>query len=192
MERFVIVPDEKLEPLMLLLKAKLPNIAAEIRAEHLADLIDRVARRVLRGAAERPGVDEIVVWGVSGNGFLAAWSSLAPETEVVGVVTASAEEGLIARVFASSRSEAQAAPGLGAAHWTNLEQRRGRMIAGMAATPLLLFGKPVAVLSLVTYDKEGAAEPGSFPGTVPATEAAGLLVRLIEDRLVRSSLGLEP
>ena len=189
MERFVIVPDEKLEPLVLLLKAKLPNIAAEIRAEHLADLIDSVARRALRDAARPASIDEILIWGLSGNGFLAAWSSLVPENEVVGTATAAAEEGLIARVFASSRSDAQAAPGLAAGNWTNLEQRRGRMIASMAATPLLLFGKPVAVLSLVTYQKD---EPQSLPGTSAATEAAVLLVRLIEDRLLRSSLGLVP
>lgn len=191
MERLVLVPDEKIEPLTLMLKATLPTVAAGVRAENLGGLIDLVAQSALRRAVQQTCVDELLVWARSASGLLVSWSSLRPENEVVGIATAVLDDGLVARVFASSRSEEESAPELSASTWTNLEDRRGRRIATMAASPLPLFETSVGVLALVIYEKDAPTETKELGNAADAAEAASLLRVLIEDRLLRSAIGLE-
>ncbi len=190
MDRLVIDPDEKIVPLTLMLKATLPAIAAELTAENFDDLIGGIAQNMLLRAVERCGADELLIWARSGNGLLVAWSSLEPVGEVVRAVTSDRDEGLIARVFASSRSENGSPPELSAGAWTNLEERRGRTVAGITASPVILFEISVAVLALVTYRNDGEGSSGQVVETANAAEAAGLLALLIEDRLLRASIGL--
>jgi hypothetical protein len=191
MERLVIAPDEKLEPLVLSLKARLPAIADEVRAENLASLMGERSRHVLLGIADAGQQQELLLWARSHRAYAVVWSSLPPESEVVDTVTGDQASGFISRVFASARSDVETSEDLQAATWTNLEEKRGRALDSMAASPVILFGKCTAALSLAQYQAQGGVKTLDQSDLVPVAEAASLLARLLEDRLLRAALGIE-
>jgi len=179
MNRLVIVPDPALEAAGTHLTAKLSAITPEITADHLPQFLGTQALRCLGWAVAEFPAAELILWGADGPGHAVAWSSdNHPER-----AQADGDEGLIARVAGSQRSAAEVAYDLQAAEWTNLERLRGATISAMGASPVILFGTTVAVLSRVFFGNAGPAAP-------PA-DAASLLGRLIEDRLIRATLGME-
>lgn len=191
MERLVIVPDEKLEPLAISLRARLPAIADEARAENLASLMGERSRRFLLGIVDTGEQQELLLWGRSERGYVVVWTSLRPESEVVGTVTADQASGFISRIFASGRSDVESGEDLQAATWTNLEEKRGRLLHSMAASPVILFGKCAAAVALAQYQVEGDVKTLDQSDAVRVAEAASLLARLLEDRLLRAALGIE-
>ena len=187
MNRLVIVPDAALESAGLSLKSRLAGIAGEIDATNISQFMGPHALRCLTWAVARNPGFEILLWAREQNGYTVAWASGVPREEVEGRARADQMEGMIARIFESHRSESESAHELQAADWTNLERLRGAAIDAMAASPVILFESCVAVLSRVRY--RGIAE-NETTAMAPA-ESASLLARLIEDRLIRVTLGLE-
>ncbi len=181
MNRLVIVPDPVLEAAGAQLTTKLAAIVPEIGADHLPQFLGTHALRCLAWAAESPAA-ELILWGTDGTAHAVGWSSTGNPARA----QADGGEGLIARVAASQRSATEGAYDLQAAEWTNLERLRGAAISSMAASPVILFGITVAVLSRVFY---GTDEPAPLP--TPPADTASLLGRLLEDRLIRSTLGME-
>ncbi|WAC17817.1 hypothetical protein OVA24_11240 [Luteolibacter sp. SL250] len=182
MNRLVIVPDPALEAAGALLTTKLSVMIAEISADHLPQFLGTHALRCLAWAsAEAPGA-ELILWGMGGTGHVVGWSSSGDSARA----QADGGEGLVARVAASQRSATEGAYDLQAAEWTNLERLRGVTISAMAASPVIVFGTTAAVLSRVFYGKD---EP--VPSPAAPADTASLLGRLIEDRLIRSTLGME-
>jgi len=187
MEHLEIIPDESFEPLAGALQSQLPAVARSIRSAHLADLIDRACERFLERAAATSQVDELLLWGKASHGFSAGWSTRSPMREVVPNASADSHEGLIAEVHDSSKPKAESAEQLEARAWTNLESCRALDIQLMAAAPLRLYGITIAIISSVfyhpvTFEPHGAA--------VDVSEAASLLSRLIEHRLLHEMIGL--
>jgi len=191
MNRLVIVPDEKFEPLASTLKGRLSAVAGELKSEHFAGLMNELCRRVLLGFVRNRSDQELLLWGCSDGPFRVAWTSLPPESEVLNIVTAARDAGLPARVRESGQPATQTAGELQAGAWTNLEERRGRALDSMVASPVFVFDKCPAVLSLASYRTGGEPRIPSHADLVDLTETASLLARLIEDRLVRACLGLE-
>jgi hypothetical protein len=189
MERLVIVPDEQVDRFAL--QARLRAIAGEVKAENLAYLMGEQSARVVLNGMHPSERQEVLVWGRSERSFLAAWTSLTPLEEVAGALASDNEEGLVSQVFESSQTVVQNDDELRGATWTNLTEIRGRAIRSMAGSPVTLFGRPTAVLTLVEY-REGDT-PGSltFDDAARLTRVALLLARLLEDRLIRAALGLE-
>lgn len=189
--RLVIVPDETLEPLALALRTRLAGLAGALVAENLAAALGEQALRLLGRLDGGKSVREVIVWGCSGRAYLAGWTSLEPDEEVALAASADAEAGLVAQVFATQRAVALAGTELRAGDWTNLEARRGRALAWMAASPALVFDRCAAVVTLHEFCTDAAAgTPGANEVTALA-EAADLAGRLIEDGLIRAALGLE-
>jgi hypothetical protein len=182
MNRLVIVPDPALEAAGSLLSAKLSAIIQEISADHLPQFLGTHALRCLDWAAAEIPKAELILWGADGSGHAVAWSSMGSAARA----QADGREGLIARVAGSRRSASEAAYDLQAAEWTNLERLRGSSISAMAASPVILFGTTAAVLSRVIYRRDETQ-----PLPTPPADTASLLGRLIEDRLLRTTLGLE-
>jgi hypothetical protein len=191
MERLVIVPDEKFEALVLSLKSRLPPIVDEVRAENLASLMGERSRRVLLGIADAGQGQELLLWARSDRAYVVAWTSLPPESEVVGTATADPVAGLINRLFASGRSDVESREDLQATTWTNLQEKRGRALHSMAASPVILFGKCAAAVSLAQYQTEQIVKTLDQSDVVRVAEVASLLARLLEDRLLRAALGIE-
>ena len=142
MNRLLIIPDEKFEPLVLSLNPVTPAIADEVQAENLASLMGERSRRVLLGIADAEKQQELLLWARSDRGYAVVWTSLPPESEVIGTAMADQDTGFINRVFSSGRSDVETGEHLQAALWTNLQQKRGRVLYSMAASPVSLFGNP--------------------------------------------------
>lgn len=184
MNRLVIIPDDAHEALGFSLKPRLVGIAREINAHNLAQVMGTQALRSFHAAADDPN-SELLLWAAEGKNFVVALTTRAPKEQVEGCARADAEEGMIARVMGSGRSESAVAEDLEAADWTNLEMLRGGKIEAMASSPVFLFENATLVLSRISYEKIPTT-----PLRAPA-ELASLLGRLIEDRLIRATLGIE-
>mgnify|MGYP003381943838 CR=1 FL=1 len=191
MDRLVIVPDDEMEAVSLKLRSQLPALARALCAENLSDVIDHAVARILHRGVERTGFDELIVWGKSGRRFLVAWSSLAPEDEVVGIASADGMEGLVARVFRSERSESPPGGELDMDEWSSFPGLRGRLVVSMTASPLVLFDTAVGVLSLSRYQSAGLDASVTGPDLSDVAELALLTSRLIEDQLIRAAIGLK-
>ncbi|MBC8126886.1 MAG: hypothetical protein H8M99_07050 [Gloeobacteraceae cyanobacterium ES-bin-144] len=184
MNRLVIIPNEAHEALGFSLKARLASIAREINAHNLAQVMGSHALRSFN-SLEEDQENELLLWAIEGKDYVVALASRQPKDEIEGRARADAEEGMIARVICSGRSEITSANDLEAADWTNLETLRGKRIEEMASSPVFLFENCMLVLSRVRY---GGKESRNL--STPA-ELASLLGRLIEDRLIRATLGIE-
>jgi hypothetical protein len=192
MNRLVIVPDEKFEPLVLDLKTRMVALAKELRSEHLTELVGVEAVHLLRDAALSEKHCEVLVWGRSERAYIAAWTSSVQNTQqTFGEVTADGSRGLLHQVFESNRADSKSAEELNASVWTNLEAKRGRIIGSMVAHPIVLFRRCVAVLTVVRYVEPGVSAHLRYEDAVQAAAASSLLMRLLEDQLIRSSLGLD-
>ena len=191
MSRLLIVPDEKYEALSLDLKARLGAIAKELRWDHLADLIGTDGAFLLRPDAGDELI-EIQIWGKSPTAFVVVWTSKGQRDVTIGTVTAELGRGLINQVFESERPEVKADDFLNASDWTNLETQRGAKLRSMSAHPITIFGRCVAVLSVSEFQTSRPATDAKQGNAKAAAAAALLLGRLMEDRLIRSSLGFNP
>jgi len=190
MNRLLIIPDEKFEPLTLELKTRLITIAKELRWEHLTDLFAAEGTFLLSTIRHVQDSREIQIWSKSPTGFIVVWSSKGKNDVAVGRVTAELGRGLINQVFESARPEMKEGEFLNASDWTNLEQKRGVKLRSMAAHPITIFGRCVAVLSLSQFVDTHTAQSADCTDARTAGAASSLLARLIEDRLIRSCLAL--
>jgi len=192
MSALVIVPDETLNPLALLLKARISAIAAVLGATQLAEVCGNLGQRVVKRLLQPAPEQEILLWGrVESGGFTVAWSSLTPEDEVVQIATAAADFGMISEVFASGRATILSTPELQSDSWSNLEQRRGRALTGMAAAPVFLFSECPAVLSVATYHSNTSPAHSPRESLAALSDAAMVLSRLMEDFMIRACVGFE-
>jgi hypothetical protein len=190
MNRLLIIPDEKFEPLALELKTRLLAIAKELRWEHLSDLIGTDGAFLSSCGGQAEGSREIQIWAKCPASFIIVWTSKGKSDPAVGTVTAEIGRGLINQVFESGRPEVKSGDFLNASDWTNFEKKRGATLLSMAAHPITIFGRGVAVLSLSQFGEGGTTQSADSNDPKTAGSAASLLARLIEDRLIRSCLGL--
>lgn len=191
MNRLIIIPDEEIEAMGPSLLNSLARVADQIRAGNLVDFLGEVEIGVLAPVENGSQVHELLLWGLEDRGYGVAWTSLAPAEEVVSAASATATDGLVNEVFALGHSAVRSSGDLQAANWTNLERRRGRVIDSMAASPVLIMGKCIAVLTLAQYDLGVAQRSLTREDAAGLTAQAALLGRLLEDRLIRALLGLK-
>jgi hypothetical protein len=190
MTRLLIIPDEKFEPLTSELKTRLAAITKELRWEHLVDLFGSEGTILSSILPDIGGGREIQVWGKGPGSFVMVWTSKGKSDATIGVVTAELGRGLINQVFESMRPEIKEADFLNASDWTNFEKKRGVKLFSMAAHPIIVFGRCIAVLSLSRFEEAGNLEKIDHADANVAGAAGALVARLIEDRLIRSCLGL--
>ena len=190
MSRLLIVPDEKFEELGSDLKVRLNNLTKDLRWEHLIDLFGAEGATILSAIPGDDASREIQIWGRDRNSFIVVWSSKGQGDAAVGNVTAELGRGLINQVFESKRAETKAGDFLNASDWTNLESKRGTKLSSMAAHPVTVFGRCIAVLSLSRFEAAGRDTSADSADPRVAGAITSLLARLVEDRLIRSCLGL--
>lgn len=185
MNRLVIVPDPMMETAGLALRPRLVALASELDANNILHAMGPLAVRLLEKiSAEWPDFD-LLLFAPEGTDHALAWISSSDADALIGKVRASSDEGLVARASESQRSYSVLAPDVHADEWTNLERLRGQTIVAFTASPVVVFETTVAVLCRVRHHGSGEFD------RVPPAETAPALARLIEDRLIRLSLGLE-
>lgn len=183
MNRLVIVPEEKYEALAEELKPRLSGIAKEVDANNLSQVMSAQTVALLEVFAKNTG-GRVLVWAREGKGYALGWISDDTEPTLRGRVRADAGEGMIAMVFESGRSVSEVAANLELGEWSNLGELVDRPVAEMATSPVDVFGETVAVISVVSEEED------ELVLRAPA-EVSSLVARLIEDRLIRMTLGFE-
>ncbi|MEP2776204.1 MAG: hypothetical protein ABJQ29_02995 [Luteolibacter sp.] len=183
MNRLVIVPEEKHEALAEELKPRLSGIAKEIDANNLAQVMSAQTVALLEDFSRNSG-GRVMIWAREGKSYAIGWISDDTEPSLRGRVRADAGEGMIAMVFESGRSTSDTAANLELGEWSNLGELLDTPVGEMASSPVHVFGETAAVVSWV------CGKEGDLPLRAPA-EVSALVARLIEDRLIRMSLGFE-
>jgi hypothetical protein len=181
MSRLVIVPQESHEAMGAELLPRLAAIAREVNADNIAGIIGAQGVSLLESSAARTD-GTLLLWAGNGDGYAVAWQG--GDKDLVERARADSGEGLIARVFGGGRSETAAAEELELSEWSNLPALFPGSIAALAASPVHVFGNCIAALSIISSSSSVDRLP-------PPSETAPLLARLIEDRLIRMSIGLE-
>ncbi len=172
------------------MRPRLSGIVRELNADNLVQAMGEHTQRYLAHVSEGYAGEEFLLWARQGNGFAVAWASGSERTDVEGRARADAEEGMIARIFATGRAESESASELQAADWTNLERLRGATIEEMSASPVFVFESCTAVFSRISY-RNRSRSPSAAQTARPLADRSFLIGRLIEDRLIRAILGLE-
>ena len=190
MSRLTIVPDERFQPLSHALKALLASIPEDLNADNLGETAGEQLFDFLRSYNLPEPDQEIVVWAKADRSYEAIWSSMDPEDEVVGMVTADLSEGLVSRVFQSGHSALQIRDEADSSSWTNLEARRGRKARVFFASPITFFDKVIAVITLCDYRAESRTSDEDFAVAARLAESAGIFDTLIENHFIRTYLGL--
>lgn len=182
MSRLVIVPEESHEALGAQLLPRLTVIAREADVHNITGLMGAHGITLLDGTAARTD-GTLLLWARQGDAaYGVAWQG--GGKDLVERAHADAGEGLIARVFGGGRSESSAAEDLELSEWSNLPALFPGHIGHMAASPVHVFGSCAAALCII-------AGPTPDSRLQAPSETASLLARLIEDRLIRMSIGLE-
>lgn len=191
MTRLAIVPDEKYKPLVQSLQTLLTTISDDLDADNLAETLGDELLDFLRSYNLPEADQEIVVWARSERSYLAIWSSLLPEEDVVGSATADLTRGIVARVFQSGQPATESAMQAAPSTWTNLEARRGRNARITFAAPLTLYDRSIAVVTLSDYREETRRSDEDFATAARLAESATIFDSLAERYFVRVFLGLE-
>lgn len=186
MERLVIVADDRETQWGRSLLTRGTEIARQITAQNIASVIGESGLR-LAEKKDRNAGSEIVLWGKSQGQFLAAWTSLAPQEEIVNFALCHAGSGLVAEVFSTESARSQAEPLLQAQVFTNLGDRRGRPVAAMRGVPISAFGQCIGVLTWVGYGQDAALPSGEDN---EVSKWAMIFARFSELKILKLSLGM--
>lgn len=183
MSRLVIVPEESHEAIGAELQPRLAAIAREIDANNFLGILSPQLITILESSAAR-SEGLFLIWATEGKGYAPAWIPEGSPPEMLSRVRAEPDEGLVARVFNSGRSEATTAEELELSEWSNLEKVLGKAVTSMGASPVHVFGNRTAVVSVVTTET-------TTPASLPPAEVSALLEIFLEALILRASLGLE-
>jgi hypothetical protein len=186
MERLVIVAEERETQWGRALLARGTEIARQITAQNIASVIGESGLH-LAEKKDRNAESEIVLWGRSEGQFLAAWTSLDPQEEIVNFALCQAKAGLVAEVFSTESARSLAEPLLQAPVFTNLGERRGRPVARMRGVPISAFGQCIGVLTWVGYGPDAALPSGEDH---EVSKWALVFARFAELKILKLSLGM--
>lgn len=187
MERIVIVPSERNSQFGRELSAQASSIVEQITAQNIASVIGEAMFRLAANAERRPPF-EIVLWARSDLRLLAAWTSVSPHSDVVGIASWQTDSGLVAEIFATETSRSMSEPILQAAVYTNLGDCRGRQIASMHGVPILAFGHCMGVLTSVGYEVAVQDPPPGIENDV--SKLSSLFGLFSELKIIKLCLGI--
>ena len=187
MERLVIVADEKDIQCGRSLLFRVTEIARQITAQNIASLI---GERVLHHAEKKDqnSEAELVLWGRAEQHFLAAWTSVSPQSEIVDIALCQFDSGLVAEVFSTESARFLEEPLLQAPTFTNLGDRRGKPAMSMRGLPISVFGQCIGVLTWVEYGTQ--LSPPSDEND-EASKWAMIFGRFSELKILKMCMGMD-
>ncbi|HEV2208302.1 MAG TPA: hypothetical protein VG167_05965 [Verrucomicrobiae bacterium] len=176
------------------LAEQIEGLAASIRPEQLAQLLDPLMCRTLVQGFAQAGADEGTLWVVDGAGesLVPAYNTGPQAGDLVGRFEQPLRTGLISMVFASEQ------PFLENEVWKNssqsklLDEKLQVQTWAMLAVPFYLWRRCRGVISCVQLKRgqEEATPPGFRPENLSSIEQVSLLLtRLLDFRLVSGAMG---
>jgi hypothetical protein len=188
MERLVIVAEEKDIQWGRSLLLRVTEIARQVTAQNIASLM---GERLLHHAEKKDKSleTEIVLWGRAEQNFLAAWTSVSPQSEIVDIALCQLDSGLVAEVFSTETARSLEEPLLQASSFTNLGDRRGKSVIAMRGLPITVFGQCIGVLTWVAYETQLSSSPGE---SNEVSELALIFGQFSELKILKMCLGMDP
>jgi len=186
-------------PALLLHKADLGNqlqeIAARIRADQFADLIDPVVRRTLERGFTDAGADEGTIWLLdqTGKNLVPVFNTGPDADRFVGQFKQPLGTGLISMVFASEQPFLENDVGRNERQSKLLDSLLQVQTCAMVAVPFYFQRQCRGVISSVRLRRVGQAqtEPEGFRREHLASiqQVSALLTRLIDLQLLSRAVG---
>jgi len=186
MERLVIVADDKRMEWGSFLQYRTTEIAGQITARNIASLIGEGTLRWAERPTEKWST-EFVLWARDGERLTAAWTSVSPAPEIVGVSHCNVALGLVAEVLLTESARSQEEPRLQAPGFTDLGRLRAMPVKSMLGCPVMVFGRCIGVLTWVEYV---APAGSSLDQNHDAAHWALTFGRFSELRILKMCLGM--
>jgi hypothetical protein len=192
-----IVPGADFEALRPALLERLTRIGSEIRAADINSVFDALMRDVLDQGFAQVGAHEGTVWLLDDSGEnLAPALNTGPDAHRLTDFKQPLNAGLISMVFSSEQSFLENEV------WKNSKQSKlldtllGKQTCAMIAVPFCFLHACRGVISCVQLKSAGSTEPEPTgfrsEHLVSIQRTADFLARLIEARVIRQIIGLNP
>lgn len=196
-KRLIVLPDERLMALRPALLETVHGVAREMCGESFGGFLDGAMRSVLVGAFGRVGADEGTVWLLDEGrtALVPRYNSGAHAERFVGRFRQELSAGMISMVAATEQPICENEVWRNARQDRRLDRELEVKTEAMLAVPFYFFSELRGVISCVQLASGETMEMGqrgfSAEHLHELQEAAGLLSRLMEYRILAQCLGLE-
>ena len=198
--RFSILPDPRFADLAPLLAERLAEVAASIRPENFASLMDPLLLEVIRRGVEEIGAHEGTVWlpDAAGMHLVPAYNTGPRAADFVGKLHQPLNSGLVSLVFATEQPTLVNAAYADSRHSPLVDQALGQKTDALIAVPFSFLHACRGVISCVRLiesptrglDPAKGTLSEFVPGHLAAVQrTSAILGRLIEQRLLGDTIG---
>ena len=192
--RMTVLPDARVLALRPELLSALRTAACEVSGVAFGEFFDAPMRRVLVEAFERAGADEGTVWLLDGEraSLIPRFNSGPHAGRFVGTFRQSVRAGMIGMVAATEQPVCENEVCKNERQDRTLDEQLELRTWAMLAVPFFYFGELRGVISCVQFQSGTSAPAGFSEEHLHALQlTAGVLTRLIEQRLFALCLGLD-
>ena len=196
-ERCVILPDARFVSLKAALGERLNAVAATIRPENFASLLDPLMLDVLQRGFADATAQEGSIWLLDppGNHLVPAWNNGAKAAEFVCRFRQPLDRGIISMVFASEQPFVENKVYQNQVFDPELDRRLGLRTCALIAAPFYFLKGCRGIISCVQVKAlgEDVPDPEGFspPHLAAVQRTSAMLSRLLEFRLLGSTVGWE-
>lgn len=196
-KRLIVLPDERLMALRPALLETVRGVAQEVCGEAFGGFLDGAMRSVLVGAFGRVGADEGTVWLLDEGrtALVPRYNSGTHAERFVGRFRQELSAGMISMVAATEQPICENEVWRNARQDRRLDRELEVKTEAMLAVPFYFFSELRGVISCVQLVGGETMEMGPRGFLAEhlheLQEAAGLLSRLMEYRILAQCLGLE-
>ena len=196
-ERCVILPDARFVSLKAALGERLNAVAATIRPENFASLLDTLMLDVLQRGFAEATAHEGSIWllDAEGRNLVPAWNNGSKAAEFVCKFRQPLDRGLISMVLASEQSFLENEVYRNQVFDPELDRRLGLRTCALIEVPFYFLKGCRGVISCVQVKPLGDNVPdpkGFSPKHLAAVQrTSAMLSRLLELRLLGSTVGWE-
>ncbi len=155
--RLVVVPDPQLAELAPVLAERLASVAARVRPEHLADLLDPALRTTFRLLLDGVGAHEGTLWLADGDALVAAYNTGPDAGRFVPTFRQPLDRGLVSMVYATEQGYGEADVRADARQDRTLDRTLGVTTTAMLAVPFYFGRRLRGVASCVQLERSAPA-----------------------------------
>jgi hypothetical protein len=196
-DRWTILPDPRFADLRAELIQRLRLASNSVQPENFSSLLDPLMEDVLRSGFDQASAHEGSVWLLDSEGkhLVPAYNTGPHAAEFVGRYRQPFNSGLIGMVLASEQPFVENEVFKNSRQNKGLDQLLGMQTYALIAVPFYVLKACRGVISCVQLKAPGSSQadpPGFTPDHLSSVQrGAGLLSRLLEYRLLSSTVGLD-